>query len=620
MCCLSAEGSLGRYVSARACVWRVSRKGGLMSYRVRRAIRAPRYSVLALCASLVCLAWAIVPGIADAASPVPMIVDTDIFTNADDVGALASAFAMQRDGEAKVIAVTVNTPTYRSAVAPDQVKCVAAIDSFYGASSVPIGTETSATGTDAGSSSYLGKCAQLDSGSPPAAATAVNVDTQALGSEPDGSVVMVSIGYMGNLATLISSSTGLQLVKQKVKELVVMGGGYPSWNGENNLAGDPSAAESVAANWPTKIVWSGYEVGQNVLTGQTISSAQPSSSPVRIAYEAFVGAGNPIQSWDLTAVYYAGRPMTPFLSPAGPGTNAINSTTGSNVFTMGIGNQYYLKLSDPAGLDCSIESLLDTLPGAPAAGQISGTVVDASAGNRPMTGALVRAYDAAGTSVASAQTGSGGTYTLSGLTAGCYRVGFSATGDYVPQYYNDTSTLAGAAPLSVAAGATETGVNAALGSVAPPATSGRVNVVGAPSGRPVAQPPSHHEGTVVAPATVSSRAIRGLLMKLLATHGKGATIRALLKLDGWASSFAAPTAGRLVVSWYHAERHGGNVLVAVAAVTFHRAGLTRIKLELTRQGRTLLRGAKRLKLGARASFKPLGQNATTASRQLTVRR
>jgi Carboxypeptidase regulatory-like domain/Inosine-uridine preferring nucleoside hydrolase len=575
-------------------------------------IRVSRHAVLALFASLICLAWAAAPGIADAATPVPLVIDTDIFTNADDVGALASAFALQRDGEAKVIAVTVNIPTSRSAVAPDQWKCVAAIDNFYGAPNIPIGIQTAATGTDSGSS-YVGACGPLAPASAPTPGSAVSVDMQALSSQPDGSVVMVSIGYMGNLAALISSSSGRQLVKQKVRELVVMGGGYPGALGEGNLQRDPADAQYVSQNWPTTIVWDGYEVGVNIDTGQTISSVQPANSPVRVAYDSYVGPGVAIPSWDLTAVYEAVRPTNPFLSPAGPGTNVIDGS-GGNTFTRGAGDQYYLKLSNPAGLDCSIESLLNTLPGPPAAGQISGSVLDASAGNRPVAGALVQAYDSTGNSVARSQTNSNGAYSISGLPSGCYSVGFSAN-DYISQYYNGTSALAGAASVSVSAGSPVTGLNAALSLVAG---------AGAPAGPPTAEPPSHRQGTGPrrhAPAKVVSRGeIRVLLMKLLATYEKRTSISALLKHDRGASAFTAPTAGRLEISLYHAEGHGRKVLVAVAALTFKHAGAATVMLTPTRRGRRLLRGAKRVRLSARASFRPYGRTTTIAIRQLTLKR
>ena len=56
-----------------------------------------------------------------------------------------------------------------------------------------------------------------------------------------------------------------------------------------------------------------------------------------------------------------------------------------------------------------------------------------------------------------------GEYTIEGLAAGEYKVGFSSTGlDYLDQYYNDKSLLAEAEPVSVAAGQTTSEVNAEL--------------------------------------------------------------------------------------------------------------------------------------------------------------
>jgi hypothetical protein len=187
-------------------------------------------------------------------------------------------------------------------------------------------------------------------------------------AQPDGSVVIAEAGYSENLSNLlnsppdsISSLSGRALIAQKVKSLVIMAGGYPSRNGENNLNGNPAAAQNVANNWPTKIVWSGYEVGDAVHTGNTISTTHPANSPVRVAYEAFVGPKNWIYSYDLTAVYHAVRPSDPLLTEVGPGKNAVNSS-GGNVFTSGSGNQYYLRLGNATSLDNAIESLLDTLP------------------------------------------------------------------------------------------------------------------------------------------------------------------------------------------------------------------------------------------------------------------
>jgi inosine-uridine nucleoside N-ribohydrolase len=337
-------------------------------YRPLRRVAPRPFGLVVLGACLLCLAGAVAPGRASAAGPVPLIVDTDIYSNADDVGALASAFALQLSGEAKVIAVTVNTRTSRPAVATDSWKCVAAIDSFYGFSQVPIGTDMPNNGGDS-DSPYTAQCAQLAPASTPTPKSAVTVMRQALASQPDGSVVITCVGYEENLAALLQSSAdsvgpnGAALVAQKVKMLVVMGGTYPSSsNGpENNLAGNPAAAQYVSNNWPTKLVYSGSEIGDVVYTGQTISSTHPANSPVRVAFETYAGPNHSIQSYDATAVYHAVRPTDPVLSETGPGTNAIDSS-GNNVFTTGSGNRFYLTLSNAGTLERSIEALLDRLP------------------------------------------------------------------------------------------------------------------------------------------------------------------------------------------------------------------------------------------------------------------
>src|SRR4051794_10056445 len=301
-----------------------------------------------------------------AAAPVPLIVDTDMFSDADDVGALATAYGLQNLREAKVIAVAVNTRTSRPSVAANSWKCVAAIDAFYGSASVPIGTAMPNDGSSAGDAGFAAPCAAKGSSSPPAPGDVVDVYRSALAGQPDGSVVIASVGYLGNLAALLRADPGL--VARKVRTLVVMGGGYPRRNGETNVSGDPSSAQEVAATWPTKLVWSGFEVGAVVDTGQTISSEHPRASPVRAAYEAFAGAATAIKSWDLTAVYHAIRPDDGVLREVGPGRNTISST-GANAFTTGSGNQYYLELTSVSSLESRIETLLgtrDPLPPPPA--------------------------------------------------------------------------------------------------------------------------------------------------------------------------------------------------------------------------------------------------------------
>ena len=131
------------------------------------------------------------------------------------------------------------------------------------------------------------------------------------------------------------------------------------------LVGNPAAAQNVAANWPTKIVWSGYEVGDQVHTGQTISSVHPTTSPVRAAYRRLRRR----QQLDLLLRPDRDLPRDPPVGPdpdrSRPRHQHRQRLTGGNTFTTGAGNQYYLVLGNATALDSSIETLLDVLPPGP---------------------------------------------------------------------------------------------------------------------------------------------------------------------------------------------------------------------------------------------------------------
>jgi len=98
----------------------------------------------------------------------------------------------------------------------------------------------------------------------------------------------------------------------------------------------------------------------------------------------------------------------------------------------------------------------------PIMGHITGTVTYAST-NAPLSGVSVTVYDSSGSLVANASTGAGGTYTVTGLSTGSYRVSFSGAGqNYVSQYYSGETGINEATPVLVSTGATTTGINAAL--------------------------------------------------------------------------------------------------------------------------------------------------------------
>jgi len=98
--------------------------------------------------------------------------------------------------------------------------------------------------------------------------------------------------------------------------------------------------------------------------------------------------------------------------------------------------------------------------------QITG-IVTAEDGNTPLPGIRLTAYllnpptdwHVAG----QVETGTNGTYTLSGLEAGIYRVRFDdLSGNYVTEFYNNKTTFAMATNFEVSEGATVSNINASL--------------------------------------------------------------------------------------------------------------------------------------------------------------
>ncbi len=120
----------------------------------------------------------------------------------------------------------------------------------------------------------------------------------------------------------------------------------------------------------------------------------------------------------------------------------------------------------------AVAALAPQLASADSTGAISGTVENAAGGL--LSNVEVQLYDLDNGNFSDVLTGSGGTYTASGLTPGRYQVYFSppAGENYVNQYYPDKPNSAAAQPVLVASGQTTLNINATLATGA--IVSGRV--------------------------------------------------------------------------------------------------------------------------------------------------
>lgn len=240
-------------------------------------------------------------------TPVRIIFDTDIESDVDDVGSVAVLHALANRGEAEILAMGVSARHEWSA------PCLDALNTWFLRPDIPIGV-VKGKGAGSNKSKYARAIAESyphDLKSSTDAPRAADLYRKVLAAQPDGSVVMVSVGFLTNFSDLLKSMpdehsplNGIELVRRKVNSWVCMGAKHPEGR-EWNVFKDAASSKHAIENWPTPIVFSGFEIGVEIQTGAGLKELAR-DWPVRRAYELYNGITNR-SSWDQTAVLYAVR-------------------------------------------------------------------------------------------------------------------------------------------------------------------------------------------------------------------------------------------------------------------------------------------------------------------------
>jgi len=305
---------------------------------------------------------------------VNLIIDTDMSTDVDDVGAVCIANAMMNRGEANLLAVVHNTGIDHG------VGAISTLLTYYQRPNVVIGAYMGDFDYDQ-PGPYV---EDLANNFPNAVKNrsqvpdAVTVYRTVLSAQADNSVVVSSIGFTTNLEPLlksppdaISSLSGVDLVRKKVRMLAWMGGKYPSSNGSSpewNFGhnGIGNSTKYVYDNWPAEvpIAFSGFELGVDVLSGGVMTKALPDNNPCRKAYIDFVGPNNNRSSWDLITTMYGVRGNLGNWSTSVAGVNHVlpdgnNYWTTSKLQTNQPTKQWYLvKTVAPTVIADMLDALL----------------------------------------------------------------------------------------------------------------------------------------------------------------------------------------------------------------------------------------------------------------------
>jgi len=234
---------------------------------------------------------------------IPVIYETDMTLDVDDVGALAVLHGLQKEGKVTILGVCYNE------VHPLGPDVIDAINTYYNRGTIPIGIYRKEL-ADPDPSDYFTRECDFDVDNMAhnpfdnIVADAVAVYKHLLKTQADNSVVIISVGFLNNLHDLLKDPEGFELVKSKVKLLAIMGGLH---NDGFNLVrhGLVDQSQFVIENWPGKLVIT--QVGGDMITGETLTSTTPTYNPVRRAFELEWHQGPDIgrSSWDEVTVLYA---------------------------------------------------------------------------------------------------------------------------------------------------------------------------------------------------------------------------------------------------------------------------------------------------------------------------
>ncbi|MBS0206871.1 MAG: nucleoside hydrolase [Planctomycetes bacterium] len=304
----------------------------------------------------------LLPSTVTATEPVRLIFDTDIGNDVDDVLAQAMIHSLQSRGACKLLAITVTKDSELAGPFVD------AINTFYGRPDTPIGVVRPGKTPEPGK--FLPMAAEKKGDafryphnllSNKDAPEAVSLLRKTLAAEPDGSVVIAQVGFSTNLARLIDSNgdnasplSGLDLIRKKVKVLSIMAGAFTAIGGNNhfceyNVVQDIANCRKLADEWPTPVVWSGFEIG--------IAVPYPSESivkdygyvadhPVAEAYRRYEAPPHNRPTWDLTSVLYAVHPDRGYFDLSPPGRVVVEKDGFTTFEPAADGKHRYLKLTE----------------------------------------------------------------------------------------------------------------------------------------------------------------------------------------------------------------------------------------------------------------------------------
>jgi len=285
--------------------------------------------------------------------PVPVIFETDMGNDVDDALALDMLYKYQDSGLIKLIAISTNKNSKYSA------QYIDILNTWYGYPNIPVGEVKNGANSQGDSRNYAQTVCEYTPAFKRTKDTfpeSVALYRKVLVSQPNHSVIIISTGFSTNLARLLDSKgdaysplDGKALAAKKVKLLSMMAGNFEGDRMiEYNVLRDVPAAKKVFEQFPTKVVTSPFELGNQIL--YPASSIEndfnwTSAHPVVIAYKSYLPMPYDRPTWDLTAVLYAIEGEQPYFTISKNGTIQVDGKGYTSFTANPAGNRQYLEVT-----------------------------------------------------------------------------------------------------------------------------------------------------------------------------------------------------------------------------------------------------------------------------------